>query len=179
MREYQLSIDASLSSTGWAVLDKATKEVIDLGRICTTPKLAEDERVMTIVLALLEIRSQYSIEEVVMEDGYMYKNLKTGMQLCGLRGGITVAMKLAKAKIIKKQPSEIKLALLGEGKGNAGKEIVAQMVLDLYPNNIHVQNLGPFNDKSGKAKNSDMYDAIAIGVAQLLVNERAAEAQTA
>ena len=61
-------------------------------------------------------------------------------------------------------PTEIRKILLN--KGNAKKEEVAKKIQEIYKDNPNV-NLGEFNDKSNKKKNSDMYDAISIGVSYI------------
>ena len=60
-------------------------------------------------------------------------------------------------------PSEIRKAF-GCG-GRAKKDEVAQAVINMYPNNDKLNNIGPYSDKQNKNKTSDIYDAISIGIA--------------
>jgi crossover junction endodeoxyribonuclease RuvC len=170
MKEYILSVDASLSSTGWAVIEKGSKDVIDLGRICTKSTTPEDDRIQYIIDTLLEIRDKYSIREAVLEDGYLGKNAKTAMQLSKLRGGIIFVLRTYDTSVVYMQPSIIRQIFVG--KGNASKEEVAEAITNMYSNNIHVQALWPFSDKNNKSKNSDMYDAVSIGVSHLMKQEQ-------
>ena len=55
---------------------------------------------------------------------------------------------------------------LGIG-GNAKKDDVAQVIVDMYPNNKKLAIIGPYSDKQNKDKTSDIYDAISIGVAYI------------
>lgn len=165
MREYVLSIDASLSCTGYAVLDKDTKDIVDVNKITTTSKIEEGERIFNITNELTEVMDKYDIKEVVMEDQFLGKNAKTAMQLSRLRGAIDFAVRLKGYRIEYIQPPLIKKIFTGLG--NASKEDVANRIIEVYKDNIYVQALGPFNDKQNKQKNSDMYDAISIGSAYL------------
>lgn len=172
MSEYILSIDASLSSTGWAVIDKNDRDIIELGKICSKHKQGindEDDRIMNIVNTLIKKIEMYSIVEVAIEDSYMAINMKTGMQLSKLRGGIMVAMKMIKSNMTYMQPANIRKLFMG--KGNVSKEEIADKIINIYTDNTLVKNLGVFSDKSNKAKNSDMYDAISIGVAYIIKQE--------
>lgn len=171
MMEYILAVDASFSCTGWTILEKRSREVIDIGKITTTTKFEENDRMLKIASVLLDRIRKYSIKEVCIEDGYVYINKRTGMQLSKLRGALIMALRLEGCNIKSMQPGSIKKSFMGEGKGNAPKEEVAGKVLALYPNNKLVQSLGEFNDKNNKAKNSDMYDSISIGVAYLIDEE--------
>lgn len=170
MKECILSIDASLSSTGWAVIDKSNKNVIDVGKICTKSKNPEDERIQYIIDNLLEIRDKYNISEGVIEDGHVRINVRTALQLAKLRGGIIFVLNTYDTPITSLHPSTIRKEFLNNG--NADKEAVAEEIIKLYPDNVFVQTLGPFSDKSNKNKNSDMYDAISIGLAYLKIKDK-------
>lgn len=165
MREYILSIDASLSCTGYAVLESLTKDVIDVNKIATTNKVPEGERIFNITNNLLEVMDKYNITNVVMEDQFLGKNAKTAMQLSRLRGAIDFGVRMKSGVVEYIEPPLIKKIFTG--KGNAGKDEVANKIIEVYKDNIYVQALGPFNDKANKSKNSDMYDAISIGSAYL------------
>ena len=63
------------------------------------------------------------------------------------------------------EPATIRKFFMDNSK--AKKEDIAFEIQRLYIDNELVKNLGEFNDKPCKNKNSDMYDAISIGVAYI------------
>lgn len=169
MSEFVLGIDASLTSTGWSIIDRETLNVVDVGRIQTSTKMGDDdERIAFIIDSLLEIKEKYRVTDVGLEDGFVQRNKRVGLVLAKLRGGVTFVLRVTGATVCSMQPSEVKLHFMGEGKGNTKKEEVAQVILEHYPENQLVQGLGEFDDSQSKKKNSDMYDAISIGVARVL-----------
>lgn len=168
MRESILSVDASLSSCGWSVIDFNTKEVINVDRICTTSKISEDDRIFNISKELVKISNYYNINTIILEGQYVGKNAKTTMQLARLRGGLMMSMRIFKKNVEYIMPGEIKVALMGKGFGQSSKEEVASFVLDYYANNKVVQAIGPYSDKTNKKKTSDKYDAISIGLGFLI-----------
>lgn len=165
MREYILGIDASLSCTGYAILEKSTKDVVFVNKKTTTTKDSEDTRIFNITNELLEQVERYNIKEAIMEDQFLGKNASTAMKLSRLRGAIAFGLMYKQVKLTYLQPASIRKTLMGVG--NASKEEVAEFVQDMYKDNIYVQALGEFNDKNNKNKNSDMYDAISMGAAYI------------
>ncbi len=152
-----MGLDPSISSTGWAV--KIDGDIVDLGRITTTNKSEEDERIFQIAVQILQKAREHKIDAVIMESQFVYRNAKTALQLSRLRGGIVVLLKMANISVKYISPSEIKQAVTGNGK--AEKEDVAATLLVIYKDNEKVQNIGLFSDKSNKQKTSDIYDAVA------------------
>lgn len=166
-----LSIDPSLSSTGYSIIDSDTREIIECTRYITKPDIPENERIKNIVVELDNIfeinnitKTSNKIIEIAMEDGFSKtKNLKTGLQLAKLRGAIISHFMLKDVPVYTQQPSETRKNL--GLKGNAKKEEVANKILELYPE--LVDRIGPYSDKQNKHKTSDMYDSICIGIAHL------------
>ena len=66
-------------------------------------------------------------------------------------------------RLIYLTPSEIRKKLMNNG--SATKEEVAEYIRKYYEYDDSIQNLGEFNDKPNKNKNSDIYDAISIALA--------------
>jgi Holliday junction resolvasome RuvABC endonuclease subunit len=91
------------------------------------------------------------------------KNVKTALQLSRLRGALMMVSRIKGVELEYPEPSVIRERLMD--KGDATKEEVAAYIQELYSDNENVQQLGPFNDNNNKDKNSDIYDAISIGVA--------------
>ena len=148
------SIDASLRSTGWAVVDETG--VIATGKLTTSKSDNEnvDETIVKITCDLIALAKEYHADYIGLEDGFVGKSGKTSLQLAGLRQSIITGFFLSGHAVISLHPSRIRSILMG--KGNAGNH---------YGHQKCVADLGPFIDRACKAKNSDMYDAIAIGLA--------------
>jgi crossover junction endodeoxyribonuclease RuvC len=166
-----LSIDPSLSSTGYCIIEKDTRKIIKIGRYTTKNNISENDRIRNIVIELFDIfSSDDSINEIALEDGFSNsKNLKTGLQLAKLRGGIITYFRISGIPVYTQEPKETRKNL--GLKGNAKKEEVANKVLELYPELI--DRIGPYSDKNNKQKTSDMYDAVCIGIAHLNKQELA------
>ena len=158
---YILSLDPSLSSTGYSIIDSHTKELIQKGKINTSSKYNTDDRIQLIIKALEVLPS---VPRVILEDGFIGVNGKTGMQLAQLRGALIAYYKYHNYIVIHQEPSEIRKNF--GLKGNAKKDEVAQEVLKYYPTLI--QEIGPYSDKANKQKTSDIYDAISIGLSYIL-----------
>ncbi|AIY85270.1 crossover junction endodeoxyribonuclease RuvC family protein (plasmid) [Clostridium baratii str. Sullivan] len=162
-----LALDASLSSTGYAIIDYNLKPIL-INRICTDTRVSEEERIRTIVNDIVGLCVVYNIKEAVIEDQHFSINKKTAMQLSRLRGAITYALMEKNITVSTIAPTTTKKVFCG--RGNASKEDVAAEVLNKYPNNTLIRKIGPFSDKSGKNKTSDMYDALCIGYSYIVGN---------
>lgn len=159
-----LSLDASLSSTGYCVMKNNNEDILTLGKIVTKKgKQTEEERVYTIVSTIEGIVKEYGVTKVAIENQFLHKNPKTTMQLSRLRGAL-VYMLMANNCIIEHiQPSSVRKLMMDNG--SASKEEVASFIQEKYKEENKVIELGEFCDRNCKAKNSDIYDAIAIALA--------------
>lgn len=165
-----LGIDASISSTGYAVVSYGGfNRAIEFGKLTTKKnnkidsKIDEDERIFYITNELSNIIDRNYITVAVMESQFIGNNAKTGMQLSRLRGSIMYMIKSKGINIKYLTPSEIRKILMNNG--SATKEEVAEYIREYYKDDQNVQDLGEFNDKANKSKNSDIYDALSIGLA--------------
>ena len=163
-----LSIDPSLSSTGYSVIEATTREIIKISRYTTKPDIPENDRIKSIVLELFDVyMSDDTITEIVLEDGFISSvNINSGMKLSKLRGGIITYFKINGVPVYTQEPTETRKNL--GLKGNAKKEEVANKILELYPDLI--DRIGPYSDKNNKHKTSDMYDSVCIAIAHLNKN---------
>jgi crossover junction endodeoxyribonuclease RuvC len=187
-----LALDASLSSTGFAVV-RNDMALLEFGKLATKKKtvkkkknkdeintkkkakprkteeekiaeqLDEDNRIFFIASNIMELFDKYNIDAVSMESQFLMKNVKTALQLSRLRGALMMVSRIKGVELEYPEPSVIRERLMD--KGDATKEEVAAYIQELYSDNENVQQLGPFNDNNNKDKNSDIYDAISIGVA--------------
>ena len=178
-----ISVDLSIQSSSFAVYDgNKTKLYV------YTNKTKKSFRIDTPTIKLTVIPHPKDLPEddfqryMVLADGlfyYMYQNLCDDTKVYlegysyaskGLVFNISEFCALFKRQLYPHYiptivpPSEWKKAIVG--KGNATKEEVADYIRYIaYPHDSRVVELGEFNDRQCKAKNSDMYDAISIGLA--------------
>lgn len=168
---YILSIDPSLSSTGYSIIDADTREIIECSRYITKSGIPENIRIKNIVIELDNVFVKHNccnsvpIKEIALEDGFSNrKNIKTGLQLAKLRGAIICHFMLTDCvEVFTQEPKETRKNL--GLSGNASKEEVADKIIELYPD--LVDRIGPYSDKQNKDKTSDMYDSVCIGIAHL------------
>ena len=166
-----LALDASISSTGYAVMSNESGYVSDFGKITTKKNNKvdanedEDNRIFYITKMIKKIIEENPISVVIMEAQHFGKNAKTAMQLSILRGAIMYMIKSQGLQIIYMQPASIRKNLMDDG--SASKEEVANYIRKYYEYDERIQEIGEFNDKQNKSKNSDIYDAISIGLAHI------------
>ena len=160
-----LSIDPSLSSTGYSIIKSNTREIIECSRYITKSDISENERIKNIIVKLDNVfETNGFINEIALEDGFTSSvNIKVGLQLAKLRGAIISHFMLKGIPVYTQEPKETRKNL--GLKGNAKKEEVANKILELYPDLIN--RIGPYSDKNNKHKTSDIYDSICIGIAHL------------
>lgn len=152
-----LCIDASLTSTGWALFDDLRLQ--KFGKINTQKK--DLKRLEAIVGALNDILIDDNVEQVIMEGGFSkIANLKTGLMLAELRGAIKYEISKKNLILLEPAPQQIKKLLTGNGR--ATKEEVFEALHEIYKNDKLFATIGPFSDSAGKKKTSDVYDAISL-----------------
>ena len=122
-----LSLDPSLSSTGYAVIESDTKKLVCKGKINTSAKDPTDDRIEQIITKLSFLPES---SHVILEDGFIGKNAKTGLQLSELRGAIIFYFRQQKRTVVHQLPSEIRKNF--GLPGNSKKEQVAEEVLKYY-----------------------------------------------
>jgi len=159
-----LAVDPSLNSTGYAIVDKAYGDVIDLGRILTPIKIPIPERLKYIYISIVEIISNYSpqINVLAIEDQYMFKNADTLKKLSQVRGVIELAGAMSDIQFFVYTPAQIKKTMTNNG--NADKDAVYQAVRNFYSyhKNVIKYLYSPHVMTNGKNKNDDVSDALAI-----------------
>ena len=121
-----LCLDASLSSTGYAIFKNNRLE--KYGKICPDNK---DRRLLYIYEYIKRLIEKERIDKVIIEDGFVkMANLKTGLQLAELRGCIKLLCLILNKKLITVAPQQIKKAITG--KGNCTKEDVFNELKQIY-----------------------------------------------
>ncbi|HBE8644529.1 TPA: crossover junction endodeoxyribonuclease RuvC [Clostridioides difficile] len=155
-----LALDVSLSSTGWAIIN-SNKEILEYGKIVTKKENfdTEDERMCYICNTIQEIITTHNIQIVLVEDQFTSRNSKTILSLRKLLGAIMRTVKLNNIELEYMYPVSIRKYLMNSGK--VKKEEVAIYVRE------NIIDIGEYIDRTCKAKTSDIYDAIALGIAYL------------
>jgi Holliday junction resolvasome RuvABC endonuclease subunit len=152
-----LSIDASCSKTGWAILNE-NQELIKYGLIKYTNK-NKGKVLLNSYNAISNIlKENTNIDHVIFEDQHnqFFKAFKS---LVEFRGALLLAIYLFKIdmKILYITPSHIRKVVLG--RGNVDKEEVSQFISDKY--GIDFMNMKENNGR-------DITDAIVIGLSYIL-----------
>ena len=154
-------IDASLSSTGWCIVDN--KKIIDYGKIVTRKKdyIDDDERLDYIFSQLDKITKKHSIDMAVLEKSTYKGNSRSTGQLNELNGMVKGLCNIKRIPLCRLYPTTIKKIVAGNGR--ASKEEVAKYIRE------NVIDIGEYSNKCNKRekidKTSDIYDSIAAVIA--------------
>jgi len=150
-----LGIDASLNSTGYAVLKDGV--LIAYGKIVPKKK-----KLSTIAITITEIIEKHKPDLVRMEDGFIGKNKKTALVLAKVRGIIEMLVESKNIPINLYEPTTIKRQIGGSGK--ATKEQVYIRLAATFKMDKLFKTIGTYSEKHNKDKTDDIYDAIAIAL---------------
>jgi crossover junction endodeoxyribonuclease RuvC len=154
-----MGIDPSVSSSGYAITNG--KKVISVGTIKTSKEMPEEERLGFLYDEMEKIILDYGINVIIIEDQFVGKNAKTSLYLARARGVMMLLCYKRKVKIKLYSPTEVKKCLTG--KGNASKEEVQTKAIEEYKDSdVVVEAFKEGFIKSGKRKNDDISDALAI-----------------
>lgn len=156
-----LSLDLSLSSTGFSVLKN--DEIIYYGKICTKSKdfnKSDEKRMFYISNIIQQIATEYEVKYVAIENTYTGINPKTSTVLAKLCGFVCRGLMDYKEDILIGIYMSTSIRKGVVGVGNATKERVANYIRKYYI------DIGEYSDKQTKEqeKTSDIYDAIATGI---------------
>lgn len=159
-----LALDLSISSTGYCVIDEK-ENILSYGKIQTQKKdfETEDKRICYICNEIEKIMIENNINIGVFEDQYAGRNVKTFMLLRKCLGAVMKTFDNNNISCKYLSPSEVRKTVCNVG--NAKKERIANYIRK------HYLDLGEFNDKPSKSKNSDIYDAVALGLAIVKINK--------
>lgn len=106
-----MALDASLSNTGIAIVDKH-KQIIKLHTISTKPTASLGSRLIEISTTIEELIKQYNIELILLEGQYMGGSLQCGFVL----GNIYRIAEEQRLAVKTYQPTTIKKVVTGSGK---------------------------------------------------------------
>lgn len=125
-----LGLDISTACTGWAILDKETKEVFSCGAIDFSKKNTFQEKVATLYEGLLFIFTMTEIDTVGIEDQFFSRNVDTIKKLARFSGVACTVANMFKSKVVFLVPTSVKKTFTGDG--HADKEKTRARVLELY-----------------------------------------------
>ena len=152
-----LAIDPGTATTGYAILKQKDKKIglVDYGCLVTPAKTEASQRLLTIAEDLDQLISKYKPEELVVEQLFFSKNVKTAMAVGQARGVILLSGAKHGLAIAEYSPLQVKQAITGFGQ--AEKKQVQKMVQSI----LGLEKM-PTPD--------DAADAIAIGLCHLQTN---------
>lgn len=178
-----LALDLSVTSTGWCIfksLKTKNKDygILSCGRIITKVEdyKCEDDRLNYICNEIEKLINQNQISIVLMEEQYVGVNKSIGLLLRKLLGASMRTANNNKCRTEYLQSTTVrkylnitprtKITFDKNGKEKTANIKVNKEDVALYIIN-NIIDVGEYNDGSGKKKTSDIYDAIALGVAYI------------
>jgi crossover junction endodeoxyribonuclease RuvC len=123
-----LGIDPGLASTGWALIARAGSRasVIDCGTLTTSPRTAHAQRLRILFNGVSELLGRGDVVGAAVESWFIHPVSKAAMGMAEARGAVLVAIAAAGIDVVEYPPTEIKLAVTGNGR--AEKDQVRAMV---------------------------------------------------
>ena len=156
-----LSLDASISSTGYAIFDG--NELILYGKIATKKKdfKTEDLRINYICDEIKKIITNYNINNIVCENQFVSVNKSTILLLRKLIGAIVRTVNEFNIEITYYSPAQWR-GILGINSGKSTDKKKKAYDYLIRKNIIDFEFI-----PKGVKKNDDVVDAICIGIAYI------------
>ncbi len=155
-----LAIDPGFEKVGYSVFETKTKEFpfryITSGLIKTSKTLEHGKRLEHIFNELKLLVKEYSLEAVVMEQLFFFKNAKTVINVAQAQGVIELVAATSNIPLTYLTPLQIKEIVTGYGK--ADKQAVKKMIDLTLKEDITIED-------------DDQSDAIACGLAFCFLNK--------
>lgn len=155
-----LALDLSISSTGYCIINDNFK-IISYGKIQTKKDhfKTEDKRIFHICNEIDSLIKKHNVTIGVFEDQYLGRNPKTGLILRKCLGAAIKTFDNHNIECFYMKPTEVRKVLFNQG--GAKKDRVANYIRKYY------LDIGELNDRNCKDKNSDIYDAVALGISYI------------
>ena len=146
-----LGIDPGYAIVGYGVVDYTGNrfQVVDYGKITTTPKYTLPERLQMIYEGVCQVISVHKPDMVAVEELFFNNNVKTAIDVAQARGVVLLASSQSGKPLFEYTPLQVKQAVVGYGR--AQKEQVQQMVKAL----LNLEKI---------PKPDDVADALAVAV---------------
>lgn len=129
-----LGIDPGIANTGYGIVktDRTRNRILQFGNITTDSKLQSEIRLKIIYDKVIKLIEDYDVEEVVLEDIFFSKQVKTAFVLGEAKGIIKLAAANSNIPISTYTPLEVKTSVTGYGKApKAQVQKMVQMLLKL------------------------------------------------
>ena len=153
-----LGIDPSLSSTGWAIVDSARK-IVAFGKIETTAKANEFDRMNYIKAEILEILKKNDVQAVYIEKSILVRK-NNADKLSGLNYVLCCSIWHSKHLVIRVNPMLWKKLFKIKGAREEQKLKAIDIMNRRYKTRIKNLNNGELLEK----KDNDIADAICIAL---------------
>ncbi len=123
-----LGIDPGIANTGYGIVQSnaARNQLLHYGSIRTESKTPSEIRLKTIYDKVIDLIKEYDVEEVVLEDVFFSKQVKTAFILGEAKGIIKLAAANSRTPVATYTPLQVKTSVTGYGK--APKIQVQKMV---------------------------------------------------
>ncbi|OQY10705.1 MAG: hypothetical protein B6I28_00500 [Fusobacteriia bacterium 4572_132] len=159
-----IGLDLSLRSTGYAIIDVVTGNILSMDTIKTSKEMSDQETFMHISGKIIELCKKHNVKYAARETTFV-KQRKTAIRLAELGGSVlTALLRTVGVKVLEGYaPANIKKVITG--KGDKEKKDVAAELQKTYPGLFFDL---PFSMKELKRKKiiktDDLYDALGVAV---------------
>lgn len=113
-----LGIDPGLANTGWALVERTGSRLLvrDCGTVTTRPRTAHVERLKALFDHVSDVLAGGGVTGAAVESWFVHPVSKAAMGMAEARGAIMVAIAAAGVDVTEYPPTEIKLAVTGNGR---------------------------------------------------------------
>lgn len=127
-----LGIDPGTGRLGYAVIevDRGKVQCLTCGCVETTRSPAPGLRLLELRDAVRSLLRRFNPEQVVLEQIYFSKNVKTALAVAEARGMLLTLLADEQIPVLEVSPQEVKMGVTG--RGNAPKPQVQRMVAVLF-----------------------------------------------
>lgn len=130
MKKTIVGLDLSSVNTGWAVLDAKDGSLIDYGNLKPPKTYGQLEKIHFMYSQIKTLLTKFDICDIVIEDQFGGKNIKTLILLARISGAIIALCSESSYNITLYSPTHIKKFITGNGK--SGKEDLAKVITAIY-----------------------------------------------
>ncbi|MEA1927537.1 MAG: crossover junction endodeoxyribonuclease RuvC [Candidatus Auribacterota bacterium] len=123
-----IAIDPGVRVTGYGVLEKTGKKIVVLasGTIRNSPSVSHAKRLASIHSGVVDLMEEYLPRELVLEDVFYRKNIRSTLTLGEVRGICSLAAAQRDIPVTSYATRKVKKAVVGNG--GADKSQVQKMV---------------------------------------------------